>query len=72
MFIAFAVFVSQIYSGAEVDPAALDQAIGVTSWFSWVVNLLIVEWWLHRHPAPSTQQSAKIQPHQDAWKSAGD
>ena len=28
----------------------LDQAIGVTSWFSWVVNLLIVEWWLHRRP----------------------
>ena len=26
----------------------LGQAVGVTSWVSWVVNLLIVEWWLHR------------------------
>jgi uncharacterized membrane protein YozB (DUF420 family) len=50
MFIAFAVFVPEIYTGAEVDPAALNQAIGVTSWVSWVVNLLIVEWWLHRRP----------------------
>jgi uncharacterized membrane protein len=48
MFIAFAVFVPGIYTGAEVDPAALNQAIGVTSWASWVVNLLVVEWWLHR------------------------
>ena len=30
-----------------------DQAIGVTSWVSWVVNLLIVEWWLHRRPGIS-------------------
>ena len=50
MFIAFAVFVPEIYAGAEVDPAALNQAIGVTSWVSWVVNLLVVEWWLHRRP----------------------
>jgi hypothetical protein len=48
MFIAFAVFVPGIYNGAEVDPAAVNQAIGVTSWVSWVVNLLIAEWWLHR------------------------
>jgi uncharacterized membrane protein len=53
MFIAFAVFVPEIYTGAEVDSATLDQAIGATSWFSWVVNLLIVEWWLHRRPAVS-------------------
>lgn len=46
--IAFAVFVPEIYTGAEVDPVALGQAIGVASWMSWVVNLLIVEWWLHR------------------------
>jgi Predicted membrane protein (DUF2306) len=48
MFIAFAVFVPEIFTGAEVDPADVSQAIGVTSWLSWVVNLLIVEWWLHR------------------------
>jgi uncharacterized membrane protein len=46
--VAFAVFVPGIYTGAEVDPAALDQAIGLTSWMSWIVNLLIIEWWLHR------------------------
>ena len=28
----------------------MSMAIGVTSWISWVVNLLIVEWWLHRRP----------------------
>jgi uncharacterized membrane protein len=50
MFIAFALFLPEIYTGAEVDPAALNQAIGVTSWMSWVINLLIVEWWLHRRP----------------------
>jgi hypothetical protein len=48
--IAFAVFVPEIYTGAEVDPATLDEAIGLTSWVSWVVNLLIVEWWLHGRP----------------------
>jgi hypothetical protein len=41
-------FIPGIYAGAEADPVALDQAIGATSWFSWVVDLLLVEWWLHR------------------------
>ena len=50
MLIAFAVFVPEIYTGAEVDPADVSQAVGVTSWVSWVVNLLILEWWLHRRP----------------------
>ena len=58
--IAFAVFVPEIYTGAEVDPAALDEAIGLTSWVSWVVNLLIVEWWLHRHPAVAAEELRKI------------
>ena len=53
MLIAFAVFVPEIFTGAEVDPADLSQAVGVTSWVSWVVNLLIVEWWLHRRPSIS-------------------
>lgn len=48
--VALAIFVTEIYTGAEIDPAALNQVIGVTSWVSWVVNLLIVEWWLHRRP----------------------
>jgi uncharacterized membrane protein len=50
MFVIFAVFVPETFTGGEVDPAALDQAIGLSSWVSWVVNLLIVEWWLHRRP----------------------
>jgi uncharacterized membrane protein YozB (DUF420 family) len=49
--IAFAAFMPEVYTGAEVDQTALSQAIGVASWMSWIVNLLIVEWWLHRHPA---------------------
>ena len=60
LMIAFAVFVPAIYTGAEVDPAALDEAIGLTSWVSWVVNLLIVEWWLHRHPAVAAEELRKI------------
>ena len=48
--VAFAVFVPEVYVGVEVDSAALDQVIGLTCWMSWVVNLLIVEWWLHRRP----------------------
>jgi hypothetical protein len=51
MIIIFAIFVRGIYTGADVDTATLDQAIGLTSWVSWVVNLLIVEWWLHRRPS---------------------
>jgi hypothetical protein len=47
---AFAVFVPEIFTGAEVDQAALSQAVGAASWMSWVVNLMIVEWWLHRRP----------------------
>lgn len=53
MLIGFAVFVPEIYTGAEVDPADVSQAVGVTSWVSWVVNLLIVERWLYRHPSIS-------------------
>jgi uncharacterized membrane protein YozB (DUF420 family) len=57
LIIIFAIFVRGIYTGADVDTATLDQAIGLTSWVSWVVNLLFVEWWLHRHPAVMPQQS---------------
>ena len=46
---------------AWVVPPALMTAIFIayavppylTSWVSWVVNLLIVEWWLHRRPLTS-------------------
>ena len=52
LIILFAVFVPEIYTGAPVDPAVMEQAIGVSTWISWVVNLLIVQWWLDRHPCP--------------------
>lgn len=37
-------------AGGVMDPAAtgLAEAIGVSSWLSWVVNLLAAEWWLNR------------------------
>jgi uncharacterized membrane protein YozB (DUF420 family) len=60
MFIAFAVFIPGIYAGAEVHPVALDQAIGATSWFSWVVNLLLVEWWLHRGIRRDQRRSSRM------------
>jgi uncharacterized membrane protein YozB (DUF420 family) len=63
MFIAFAVFIPGIYAGAEVHPVALDQAIGATSWFSWVVNLLLIEWWLHRG---IRRDQRKVKSHDDA------
>jgi hypothetical protein len=63
MLVVFAVVVPETFTGGEVDPAALDQAIGLTSWVSWVVNLLIAEWWLHRRPgipARSQRRSSRI------------
>jgi hypothetical protein len=50
--ILFAVFVPDIYTGAAADPVAMDQAVGVSTWISWVVNLLIVQWWLDRYSRP--------------------
>lgn len=41
-------FVPGAITGGELDPVALDQAVGAAAWLSWVVNLLVVEWWLHR------------------------
>jgi hypothetical protein len=34
-------------SSGDVDPAAIAEAAGVSTWLSWVVNLLVAEWWLH-------------------------
>ena len=54
LLILFAVLVPEIYLGAAVDPVAMDQASGVSTWISWVGNLLIAQWWLDRHPHPLT------------------
>jgi uncharacterized membrane protein YozB (DUF420 family) len=58
--IALAVFVPEIYTGAEVDPTSLSQAIGVASWMSWVVNLLIVEWWLHHRRSSDRRMGGEV------------
>ena len=47
-FACVAVFVPETMGGGPVDPARITQAIGVGMWLSWVVNLLLVEYWLHR------------------------
>ena len=39
--------------GGKVDPVAMDQVIGVSTSITWVANLLIVQWWLDRHPRPA-------------------
>jgi uncharacterized membrane protein YozB (DUF420 family) len=58
--LALAVFVPEIYTGAEVDPTSLSQAIGVASWMSWVVNLLIVEWWLHHRRSSDRRMGGEV------------
>nr|WP_084468925.1 DUF2306 domain-containing protein [Nocardiopsis trehalosi] len=37
------------YGGDEA--LMLQAAVGASVWLSWVVNLLVAEWWLHRRPA---------------------
>lgn len=34
--------------GSLIATPELAQAIGVSTWLSWVVNLLLAQWWLHR------------------------
>ncbi len=60
LMILFIVFVPEIYTGESFDPVALDQAIGVSSWISWVVNLLIVELWLHRRRRPRVASGHRV------------
>lgn len=72
LMIAFAVFVPKIFTGAEGDPAAVGQAVGVAVWMSWVVNLLIIEWWLHRRPGHrrSSRITTRGNPPETAFVSA--
>ena len=60
LMILFIVFVPEIYTGQSFDPVALDQAIGVSSWMSWVVNLIIVELWLHRRRRPRVTSRHRV------------
>jgi uncharacterized membrane protein len=43
-----ALFAPEVLTTGVVDPAVMAQAVGVAAWLSWVVNLLVAEWWLHR------------------------
>ncbi|MGD9529457.1 DUF2306 domain-containing protein [Pseudonocardia sp.] len=48
--LCIAVFAPEVF-GTDPGPAAapeLAQAVGASAWLSWVVNLLVAEWWLHR------------------------
>lgn len=51
--ICFAVFSPELFTGGPIDPAAMAQAVGVSTWMSLVGNLFIAEWWLHRTRAKS-------------------
>ncbi|HEY4420357.1 MAG TPA: DUF2306 domain-containing protein [Pseudonocardia sp.] len=46
--LCIAVFAPEVFGTGEIDPAVLAQAAGVSMWLSWVVNLLVAEWWLNR------------------------
>lgn len=49
--------------GALARSPEVAQAIGASTWLSWVVNLLIAEWWLHRtrhRVAPRPQSTTRI------------
>ena len=61
--VIFMVFIPEIYQGAEITSAQLDQAVGLASWLSWVVNLLAVEWWLHRRPRRSANRQQQHTAH---------
>lgn len=53
------VFAPGVMSGELVDPAARSQAVGVAAWLSWVLNLLIAEWWLRRRRPRGTDRAPR-------------
>jgi hypothetical protein len=46
--LCIAVFAPEVMGTGPVDPAVLAQAAGLSMWLSWVVNLLVAEYWLNR------------------------
>jgi hypothetical protein len=46
--VCIAAFAPEVLAGGPVDQARLAAAVGASTWLSWVVNLLVVEYWLHR------------------------
>ncbi|WP_308258041.1 DUF2306 domain-containing protein [Pseudonocardia lacus] len=43
-----AVFAPEVFGEGAIDPVTLAAAVGIAAWLSWVVNLLLAEYWLHR------------------------
>lgn len=54
--VSLAVFCPAVFTGGTVDPADLAQAVGVSTWMSWLVNLILVELWLHRRKRPAPRR----------------
>ena len=53
--ICLAVYAPGALSGADGAPTVIAQAVGVSVWASWVLNLIVAEWWL----AGSTRWTAR-------------
>ncbi|MET0693557.1 MAG: DUF2306 domain-containing protein [Propionibacteriaceae bacterium] len=60
--VTIAVFSPEVLTGGPIDEVAFAQAVGVGTWLSWVVNLLLAEWWLHRRPARRPRTVASPDP----------
>ncbi|MFB9800432.1 DUF2306 domain-containing protein [Streptomonospora salina] len=48
LMLSMAVFAPEVLTGGRPDLEALRQAVGVSAWMSWVVNLIVAELWLGR------------------------
>lgn len=45
--------------GTLVPSPEVAQAIGVSTWLSWVINLLVAEWWLARTRGAASEKSSR-------------
>lgn len=59
--VCLALFAPEVFTGGSVDPHTLAQAVGVSTWLSWVVNLLLAEYWLNRTRNPRRPAVAAAQ-----------
>lgn len=56
--VGLAVYAPGVLTGGPIDEVVLAQVAGVGSWLSWVVNLLVAEWWLIRTRSRRAVESA--------------
>ncbi|MFC7330935.1 DUF2306 domain-containing protein [Marinactinospora rubrisoli] len=66
-----AVFTPEALTGATPDPATFAQAVGVSTWLSWVVNLLVAEWWLQRGRFRERARGGTVRARREAGTPAG-